>query len=76
MKIIRFFKNIKELNGAAASGAGVIGTLGGTCLALIGFLMGLEQRGCNGITLCFQFPALIFCFGMFCFTFFSYLRND
>jgi hypothetical protein len=37
IKIIRFFKNIKELNGAAASGAGVIGTLGGTCLALIGF---------------------------------------
>jgi hypothetical protein len=34
MKLIRFFKNIKGLNGA-----GVIGTLGGTCLALIGFLM-------------------------------------
>jgi len=76
MKIIRFFKNIKELNGAAASGAGVIGTFCGTCLALIGFLMGLEQRGCNGITLWFQFPALIFCFGIFCFTFFRYLRND
>lgn len=71
MKVIRFFKNIKGLNGT-----GVIGTFCGTCLALIGFLIGLEQNGCNGITLWFQFPALIFCYSMFCFTFFSYLRND
>lgn len=71
MKTIKFFENIKELNEE-----GVIRTFCGACLALIGFLMGLEQRGCNGITLWFQFPALIFCFSVFCFTFFSYLRND
>ena len=56
MKVIRFFKNIKELNDA-----GVIGTFGGTCLAL----MGLEQRGFHGITVWFEFPALIFCFSIF-----------
>ena len=71
MKLIRFFKNIKGLNGA-----GVIGTFGGTCLALMGFLMGLEQRGFHGITVWFQFPALIFCFGIFCLTLIGYLRND
>lgn len=71
MKIIKIFKNIKRLNKA-----GVIGTFGGTCLALISFLMGLAQRGCNGITLWFQFPALIFCFSMFCFTLIYYIRND
>jgi len=48
MKVIRFFKNIKRFNET-----GVIGTFCGTCLALIGFLMGLAQRGCNGITLWF-----------------------
>ena len=71
MKIISFFKNIKRLNKA-----GVIGTFGGTCFTLISFLMGIEQRGYHGITVWFQFPALIFCFCMFCLTLIYYIRND
>lgn len=70
MKRIRFFEIYKELNEA-----GVIGTFGGTLLALIGFLMGLE-KGFHNIIVCFQFSALIFCFSMFCLTLIWYIEND
>lgn len=70
MKRIGFVESINELNEA-----GVTGTFCGTCLALIGFLMGLE-KGFHNIIVCFQFSALIFCFSMFCVTFINYFRND
>ena len=71
MERIRFIEKIKGLEEA-----GVIGTFCGTLLALIGFLMGLEQRGFHNIIVCFQFSTLIFCFSMFCLTLNWYLRND
>ena len=48
----------------------------GVCFALLGFLMSLEQRGFHGITVWFQFPALIFCFCIFCLIFIDYLKNN
>lgn len=73
MKIISFFQKYKGLNGAF--GRMCLG-FSGIFFAVIGFLMGLEQRGFHGITVWFQFPTLIFCFVVFCFSFINYFRND
>jgi hypothetical protein len=73
MKIIKFFKNTKGLKGAFGR---MCLAFSGVFFALIGFLLGLEQRGFHGMTVWFQFPALIFCFSVFCFTVIEYLRND
>ena len=48
----------------------------GACFALAGFLMGLEIRGFTGMTVYFQLPILIFCFGIFCFNLVDSLRHD
>ena len=47
----------------------------GVCFALAGFLMGMQTRGFNGLTVYFQLPTLIFCFTVFCIMLFDHFRK-